>query len=257
VAIPEQRTWESYWHSGSPTGPRRQQLIRDLLPLVQHVARQTHARLPCSVELDDLVGYWALGLIHAVDRFQPIEGGGFLRYATICIRGSILEGLRTMDWAGASRRQWERSVQEAVRTLSARLGRRPELDEIAAYLDMSLNEFHLARQHLHPDFLVYLEDLAVVTGEGFDPLEVLEDPGVEQPEDAAARLQEIDRLEGLVSGLPPGERAAIRLFHLEWFSTQSIARVLNVSQARVYQHISAGVERLRKRAARARPEPWR
>jgi len=199
------------------------------------------------VEFDDLVGYGTLGLIHAVDRFRPMEGGGFLRYATVCIRGSILEGLRTMDWAGATRRQWERTVQQAVRALSIRLARRPELDEIAAHLDMTVSEFHKARHRLHPDFLVYLDDLAMVTQDGFDPLEFIEDESAESVEDVVARDLEMQRLEGLVADLPQGERDAIRLFHLEWFSTRAIARVMGVSQARIYQHLNAGVDRLRKR----------
>jgi len=239
--------WEQHWREGPPAGRDRQEIISRCIPLVQRVARQTHSRLPGGVELDDLVGYGTLGLIHAVDRFRPVEGGGFLRYATVCIRGSILEGLRTMDWAGATRRQWERTVQEAVRSLSVRLERRPELDEIAVHLDMSVSEFHRARQQLHPDFLVYLDDLATVTGDGFDPLEFIEDERAESVEDVVARDLEMQRLEGLVAGLPQGERDSIRLFHLEWFSTRAIARVMGVSQARIYQHLNAGVDRLRKR----------
>ncbi len=241
--------WEKNWADGPPTGRDRQALITRCIPLVQRVARQTHARLPRMVDLDDLVGYGTLGLIHAVDRFKPVDGGGFIRYATVCIRGSILEGLRTMERAGASRRQWERSVQDAVRHLSAQTGRRPEIDEIAAHLDMSLSDFHRARQRLQPDFLVYLDDLAVVSGGGSDPLELIVDPAEQLVEDEVARDLEIQRLQSLVSNLPERERHSIRLFHLEWFSTLAIARVMGVSQARVYQNLNAGVDRLRKRAA--------
>ncbi len=247
--------WERYWQDGPPLGRERHRIITRCIPLVQRVARQTHSRLPDSVDYDDLVGYGTLGLIHAVDRFQPVPGGGFLRYATVCIRGSILEGLRTMDWAGTSRRQWERSVQDAVRQLSVRLTRRPELDEIAAHLDMSVVEFHRARQQLHPDFLVYLDDLATVTGEGYDPLELIEDPDAESVEEQAVREVEMERLGCLVEGLPDRERAAIRLFHMEWFSTRAIARVMGVSQARVYQNMNAGVDRLRKRVVA--PGGWK
>jgi len=249
--VPDNRL-ERYWCDGPPDGSARQDVITQGIPLVQRVARQTHARLPGSVALDDLVGYGTLGLIHAVDRFRPMEGGGFPRYATVCIRGAILEGLRTMDWAGASRRQWERTVQDAVRWLSARLGRRPELDEIAAQLDLSLSQFHRARQRLHPDFLVYLNDLVEITGDGFDPLEMIEDRSVEPVEETITRDQEMQRLAALVSHLPSREKDSIRLFHLEWFSTRSVARVLGVSQARVYQNLNAGVARLKKRIAMER-----
>ena len=243
--------WERYWQDGPPLGRERHRIIARCIPLVQRVARQTHSRLPGTVDFNDLVGYGTLGLIHAVDRFRPVPGGGFLRYATVCIRGSILEGLRTMDWAGASRRQWERSVQDAVRQLSVRLTRRPELDEIAAHLEMSVVEFHRARQQLHPDFLVYLDDLAAVSGEGIDPMELIEDPDAEPVEDQAVREMEMDRLGRLVEGLPVRERVAIRLFHMELFSTRAIARVMGVSQARVYQNMNAGVDRLRKRVVAA------
>jgi RNA polymerase sigma factor for flagellar operon FliA len=241
--------WEQHWRGGAPAGRDRQELITRCIPLVQRVARQTHARLPAVVDFDDLVGYGTLGLIHAVDRFQPMDGGGFLRYATVCIRGAILEGLRTMDWAGASRRQWERTVQDAVRCLSSQLERRPELDEIAVHLDMSLSEFHRARQRLHPDFLVYLDDLALVSGRGLDPMDLIGDPRADPVDGVVAKDLEIQRLEALVAELPQRERDAIRLFHLEWFSTTSIARVLGVSQARIYQNLNAGVDRLRKRVA--------
>ena len=241
--------WDRYWREGPPTGSERQRIITQCNPLVQRLARQTHARLPAVVDCDDLIGYGTLGLIHAVDRFRPIAGGGFTRYATVCIRGSILEGLRTMDWAGASRRQWERTLQDAVRRLSGRMGRRPKLDEIAVHLDMSLSKFHRARQRLHPDFLIYLDDLASITGEGFDPMEMIEDPAAETVEEIVSQNLEIQRLEKLVSRLPQRERDSIRLFHLEWFSTHAIARVLGVSRARIYQNLNADVDRLRKRVA--------
>ncbi|MFH1532096.1 MAG: sigma-70 family RNA polymerase sigma factor [Pseudomonadota bacterium] len=241
--------WERFWCDGQPTGSDRQKIITQCIPLVQRIARQTYSRLPSVVDLDDLVGYGTLGLIHAVDRFRPMEGGGFLRYATVCIRGSILEGLRTMDWAGASRRQWERTVQEAVRWLSSRTGRRPELEEIAAHLEMSIAQFHRARQRLHPDFLVYLNDLVEITGDGFDPLEMMVDASAEPVEEVVNHDLEMQRLEELVSNLPQRERNSIRLFHLEWFNTSAIARVMGVSQARVYQNLNAGVARLKKRVA--------
>ena len=244
VEVPDDG-WERCWRNGPPSPAERQQIITRCLPLVQRLARQTHVRLPDVVELDDLVGYGTLGLIHAVDRYRPVEGGGFLRYATVCIRGAILEGLRTMDWAGSNRRQWERAVQDAIRQLSSKLGRRPELDEIAAHLDISLASFHRDRQRLHPDFLVYLDDLVVITGDGFDPFDLLADVEALPVEEVVARDLEMQRLDALVSGLPQRERDSIRLFHLEWFSTRAIARVMGVSQARVYQNLNAGVDRLR------------
>ena len=100
-----------------------------------------------------------------------------------------------------------------------------------------------------PDFLTYLDDLASITGEGFDPMEMIEDPAAETVEEIVSGNLEIQRLKELVSRLPQRERDSIRLFHLEWFSTQAIARVLGVSRARIYQNLNAGVDRLRKRVA--------
>src|SRR5215813_6483315 len=119
----------------------RQRLLNENLPEVRYIARRIHDRLPSHVPFDDLVHAGILGLIDAVDKFDPSRNVQLKSYARFRIRGAILDSLRQMDWSPRNLRRQARRIEEANRELSTELGRAPAEAEIAERLGMQLSEF--------------------------------------------------------------------------------------------------------------------
>ena len=120
----------------------REKLILDHLPQVRLIARRIHERLPESVNLEDLVSTGILGLIAAIDRFDPTHNVKLKTYAEYKIRGAILDSLRGLDWAPRQQRRRSKQIEMVVVTLEQRLSRSPSEEEIAAELDIPIEEYH-------------------------------------------------------------------------------------------------------------------
>ncbi|MFM2059398.1 MAG: hypothetical protein RLY71_3783 [Pseudomonadota bacterium] len=176
--------------------------IAPFVPLVHLLARQLRARLPASVEFDDLVQAGLIGLIglsEALPRFDAAHGVPFEAYATRRIRGAMLDELRAADSASRDDRRHQRGIDAAVRCLEQRFGRSPLAGEIAHELGLSLAEYHQLRTKVHNTGLMHLEDLGAdfldhyAVPEHADPLALLTDqrmrqgPGGCHPAPARAR----------------------------------------------------------------------
>src|SRR3984885_11455385 len=120
----------------------RERLILEHLPQVRLIARRIHERLPESVNLDDLVSAGTIGLIAAIDRFDPGHNVKLKTYAEYKIRGAILDSLRSLDWAPRQQRRRSKQVDAAISAVEQRLHRAPTEDEIAHQLELSLEEYH-------------------------------------------------------------------------------------------------------------------
>lgn len=218
-------------------------------PLVRRLALQLLARLPDSVELDDLIQAGMLGLLDAVNRYQEDQGAQFETYASQRIRGAMLDELRANDWLSRSMRQSSRKVAAAVQMLEQKHGRPPAEREIAQELQLSLEEYHHLLQDTHGCQLVHYEDFEVEGGENTfldqqtsceqrkqdDPLEMLLESGF--------RHMLIDA----INALPERERLLLNLYYDEELNLREIGAVLDVSQSRVCQLHSQAINRLRGR----------
>ena len=120
----------------------RERLILEHLPQVRLIARRIHERLPESVSLDDLISTGVLGLIAAVDRFDPTQNVTLKTYAEYKIRGAILDSLRGLDWAPRQQRKRAKQIEAAINTAEQRLRRTPTEEEIAAELGQTIDEYH-------------------------------------------------------------------------------------------------------------------
>src|SRR4051794_758227 len=118
-----------------------ERLLLEHLPIVRFLARRIHERLPQHVEMEDLVSAGVVGLMDALSKFDPMKKVQFRSYAQFRIRGAILDSLRTLDWSPRDLRRKGRAVEEAMRTLTARLGKAPTEAEVAAQMDMKLGEY--------------------------------------------------------------------------------------------------------------------
>src|SRR5450755_4660688 len=127
-----------YTVSGEMTDDERERLILEHLPQVRLIARRIQERLPESISLDDLVSTGVLGLISAIDNFDPGQNVKLKTYAEYKIRGAILDSLRGLDWAPRQKRRKSKQIEAAVSTAEQRLQRSPTEDEIAGELDIPL-----------------------------------------------------------------------------------------------------------------------
>src|SRR5271155_1383654 len=126
----------------NPLDPEgRQRLLNENLPEVRYIARRIHDRLPSHVPFEDLVHAGILGLIDAVDKFDPRKNVQLKSYARFRIRGAILDSLRQMDWSPRNLRRQARRIEDANRELAAELGRAPSEPELAARMGLALEEF--------------------------------------------------------------------------------------------------------------------
>jgi RNA polymerase sigma factor FliA len=136
----------------------RQLLILEHLPQVRLIARRIQERLPENVALDDLVSTGVIGLISAIDNFDPAQNVKLRTYAEYKIRGAILDSLRGLDWAPRQKRRRAKQIEKAISAAEQRLKRAPDEDEVAAQLDISLAEYH--------EWLVEIRGLNIASLEG-------------------------------------------------------------------------------------------
>jgi RNA polymerase sigma factor FliA len=230
--------------SGTMSPGERDRLLVEHLPTVRYLARRIHERLPQHVELDDLVSAGVVGLIDAFSKFDHSKQVQFKSYAQFRIRGAILDSLRTLDWSPRELRRKGRAVEEAVRTVTQRLGRAPSEPEIAAEMELSLG-----------DYQVLLGDLKGLEI-GSLHMERTEDSGDEElayipgsPEDDPLfRCMQGEMKQCLIDAieeLPEKERMVLTLYYYEELTMKEIGLTLGVVESRVSQIHSSAVVRLR------------
>ena len=226
------------------TASERENLILQHLPQVHIIARRIHERVPGSVSLDDLISTGVIGLIAAIDNFDPSHNVQLRTYAEHKIRGAILDSLRQLDWAPRDVRKRAKQVEAAIFAAEQRLGRQPADEEIAAELNIALEEY---QKWLADSQGMYLENpLASHDGaETVDLLQFVSDSEDKRP----AALFERAELEKLVAQtiarMPKTERTVLSLYYLEELSLREIGEVTNLHLSRVSQLKAQAVLRLR------------
>ena len=201
------------------------------------------AKLPPSVEVDDLIQAGMIGLLDAINRYEDDHGAQFETYAVLRIRGSMLDELRASDWMPRSTRQNMRKVEGAMQSLQQRLGRPPSESEVAASLKISLDEYQdmLADSGGHQ--LLYYEDFHA--DEGSDNF--LDRYAVDDA-DPLRSLMETDFRQAVIDAidkLPPREKLLMGLYYEEELNLKEIGAVMGVSESRVSQLHTQAVARLR------------
>jgi RNA polymerase sigma factor for flagellar operon FliA len=241
-----EQLWEDY-QDGRPKGVR-DRLIVHYSPLVKFVAGRVGSGLPSHVEQADLVSYGILGLIDAIDRFDPARGIKFETYAVTRIKGSMLDALRAIDWVPRSVRAKGRAVEQAFATLEAKLHRAPTDAELAEQIGWSEDELQTTMGQLSFTGLVALDDL--LGGADRDTATTLGDTlAASDPGPVAAyEVTELrSRLADAVRGLPEREKLVIGLYYYEGLTLAEIGSVLGVTESRVCQIHTRSVLHLRAR----------
>ena len=224
----------------------RDAMIRQYQPLVRKLAHHMMAKLPASVQVDDLIQVGLIGLSEALARYEAAQGVQFETFATQRIRGAMIDELRDNDWMSRSSRKSQKDIEQALRRLEHQLGRSPLESEIARELGMNLADYQALLGKVRGTQLVYLEDMSHGgDGEdGFlerhdsddkngDPMQVLRDQ----------RLRE--SLVGAIKTLPEREQHIMSMYYEQDMNLKEIAVVLGVTESRVCQLHSQSIARLR------------
>jgi RNA polymerase sigma factor for flagellar operon FliA len=231
----------------------RNRLIEIYLPLVKYNGERIWSRLPDGVELDDLVSAGTFGLMDAIDAFDMSRGVKFETYCVPRIRGAMLDELRTMDWVPRLVRSKASKLNEAVKTLEAKLGRAPADAEVAAHMGLSHEEFEKLLVDANAVSLVSLNKKWCETDSSKDvrEIDILED---KKGEDPTRRIQKSDLMRLVTKGLNRNERLIIILYYYEELTMKEIGATLDLSESRVSQMHSAIVERLQNQLDRRKVE---
>ncbi len=243
------RDWDVFFETGAPVGLDRERIIRAFLPLVRVIARRLKTGLPLSVDFEDLASAGTLGLIAAVDRYRPMEGGSFRKYASIRIRGSMLDDLRQAAWAPRSVRQEGGELDSVRRGLEDALGRRPTTDEMANRMGLDSDGFSRLVRRIAPRRVMRFSEMGG-DDERRDPLEVIPDASSPDPLAVSDLRDQGDLLAAALSELKERLRQMITLYYFDNLSIKEIAAVFGVTEGRVSQLHTEALGKLAKKMRR-------
>jgi|YNPMSStandDraft_1061717.scaffolds.fasta_scaffold00211_7 RNA polymerase sigma factor for flagellar operon FliA len=234
----------SYQASPDIRAEERERLILEHLPQVRLIARRIHEKLPESVSLEDLISTGILGLISAIDNFDPSLNVKLKTYAEYKIRGAILDTLRGLDWAPRQKRKKAKQIEAAIASAEQKLHRAPDEEEIAGELGLTLEEYHEWLLEVRGVNLGRLEQTRR-DEEGRDLLKYVADSEDGWPSRILERT-ELERLlaEG-IGQMPEIERTVLSLYYYEELTLREIAAIVNLHESRISQLKSQAILRLR------------
>ena len=220
----------------------REELITNHLSKVKYIAERMAAKLPPSVEKDDLYGAGVIGLLDAVDRFEPSRGIAFTTFAEMRVRGSIIDSLRALDWASRSTRKRAREVQDAFARVEQKLGRYATEEEVAEHLGIPIADLQKTLMDIRGLSLRNLDEREEESGISLVDTIASDDlTPFESFEENELRALITD----LIKKLPEKEKTVISLYYLDELNMKEIGQVLSVSESRVSQLRTQAILRLR------------
>lgn len=220
----------------------REDLITSHLGKVKYIADRFAAKLPPSVERDDLYSAGVIGLIEAVERYDASRGVSFTTFAELRVRGAILDNLRSLDWASRSTRRRSREIQETYSQIEQAEGRTATEEEVAEKMNISLAELRESMQDLRALKVTDLDERDEETG--LSALDTVCDTA-ESPLEQLVENQNRKLLTAAIDKLPERERQVVALYYVEELTMKEIGKVLNITESRVSQLRTQAIVRLR------------
>jgi RNA polymerase sigma factor for flagellar operon FliA len=231
----------------------RDRLILTYAPLVKYVAGRVGSGLPAHVDEEDLVSYGLLGLMGAIDRFDPSRDIKFETFAIARIKGAIIDELRSLDWVPRSVRSRARDIERAMADLERQLHRAPTDEEIADKLGISEEELDDSLTDISRSSIAALDELWTISGSsGGDQvalIDTIEDSSGPDPQGALAQTELREALGEAIARLPEREKLVVTLYYYEELTLREIGEVLGVTESRVSQLHTKAILRLKARLA--------
>lgn len=243
----QQELWKIY--SETKDQSIKEQLIIEYADLVKYVAGRLSIYFGSNVEYDDLVGYGVFGLIDAIDKFDISKKVKFETYASLRIRGAIIDAIREQDWAPRSLRKKSKELEKAYYELENELGHSASDQEVADRLGITLDEFNKLLQEVNISQMISLEDYLEQNHEtGLDPFSMQREAGLPEQRLEVIELKEI--LADTIDKLPEKEKMVVTLYYYEELTLKEISLIMKVSESRISQLHTKAIMRMRGKLER-------
>lgn len=228
----------------------KDKLIAEYSPLIKFIAQKIAIRLPPNIEIDDLISAGVIGLMDAIDKYDPTRDNKFKTYAEFRVRGAILDELRSQDWVPRSVRDKAKLLDKTVVNLEAEMGRVATDEEVAFALNMSIEEFHELVNQVRPVSLLSIDEAQTFSSvDKKSILNLLEGTKLNNPLVQLNMKTVKDVVTQAIEELPERQRLVLSLYYYEDLNLKEIGRILRVTESRVSQLHAQAVTRLRARLA--------
>ena len=228
------------------TGKNRDEMVKKHLNLVNFVVARLAIGLPNWLDKRDLINAGVIGLIDAVNHFDPAKGVKFETYASTRIRGAIIDELRALDWIPRSTRSKSREIESAISNLINKLGHIPTNEEVATKLGWDMDKYYKTLEQVSGTTLLSLDEM-VKTSSGVETVKRI-DTVASSDEGTLEKIEHrelVDNVVNILGTLPEQERLAIALYYYEELTLKEIGMVMNVSESRVSQVHTSAILKLR------------
>jgi RNA polymerase sigma factor for flagellar operon FliA len=243
-----QTLWLQYRKTGDLA--LRDRLILTYAPLVKYVAGRLGSGLPAHVDEGDLVSYGLLGLIGAIERYEPDRDVKFETYAIARIKGAIIDELRAMDWVPRSVRSRAREIERAIGELEAKLGEAPTDEQIAKKVGITVEELEESLTDIARSSIAALDELWTVSsgdGDQIALIDTIEDQDAPDPQNSLSQTEVKEAIADAIARLPEREKLVVTLYYYEELTLREIGEVLGVTESRVSQLHTKAILRLKAR----------
>jgi RNA polymerase sigma factor for flagellar operon FliA len=227
--------------------PMRDQIIMDYAPLIKYIAQKIAARLPSNIDIDDLFSAGVIGLMDAIDKYDPSRDNKFKTYAEFRVRGAILDELRNQDWVPRSVREVNKREDRARTELEHMYGRTPTDKEVAEFMQVPIDEFHERTGRTRVSMLSIEELGGVQGGDRKSLLDCLENPSAKNPFLHLKNKAVWDLIQKTVEDLPEKQKLVLSLYYYEDLNLKEIGKILDVTESRVSQLHTQAVQKMRQR----------
>jgi RNA polymerase sigma factor FliA len=228
------------------TPQQKDKLIMEFAPLIKFIAQKIAVRLPSNIELDDLISSGVIGLMDAIEKYDPSRDNKFKTYAEFRIRGAILDELRAQDWVPRSVRDKAKLLDRTYSALEQAMGRPATDEEVAAELKLSMDEFYDLVNQVRPVSLLSIDDSHTFSNvDKKSILNLLESCRINNPFNQLNLKTIKDIVTKAIEELPEKQRLVLSLYYYEDLNLKEIGRVLDVTESRVSQLHAQAVSRLR------------
>ncbi|PIT99926.1 MAG: FliA/WhiG family RNA polymerase sigma factor [Bdellovibrionales bacterium CG10_big_fil_rev_8_21_14_0_10_45_34] len=234
------------------TRDQKDKLILEYAPLIKFIAQKIAIRLPPNIELDDLISSGVIGLMDAIEKYDPSRDNTFKTYAEFRIRGAILDELRSQDWVPRSVRDKSKLLDRTIARLEQDLNRTPTEEEIANRLGVSMEDFHDLLNQVRPVSLLSIDDSSTFSNvDKKSILNLLESCKLSNPHNQL-NVKHIKKIVmRSIQDLPEKQRLVLSLYYYEDLNLKEIGKVLRVTESRVSQLHAQAVSRLRVKLAQS------
>ncbi len=228
----------------------KDEIVLEHTSLIRYIVNRIAVRLPSHIDLDDLYNTGVIGLMDAIEKYDPEKNCKFKTYAEFRIKGAILDQLRSLDWVPRSVRQKSRKLERAYGEVEQRLGRSATDDEVADSLGLEIDKFHTLLNQVRGISLVNLEEVRGTNSDGDRAgtfADIIEDVHSENPFASLKLLETKHVISDTIGTLPEKERLVVSLYYYEDLNMKEIGSILGITESRVCQIHTKAVMRLRSK----------